>query len=96
MSMRDADNKSFGQIRKGQEERESGLYSELMGAREEISSLSGFDSSLDNRRNEILFKLTTDIEDTRNAMRQAEQLVSRLKNKLDQLEGMHRILTKKK
>jgi hypothetical protein len=96
MSMRDASNKSFSQIRKDQVKQESDLLSELMGTQEEIRSLSGFDAGLDTKRNEILFKLTTDIEDTRNALKQAEQLVVRLRSKLDQLEGMHRILTKKK
>ncbi len=100
MSIRDPGNRNFGQqFNSGKHEpmNQSGDFlNEVVGMKEEIRVLSGFESGEDARRNEMLFKVTTEIEDTQNALRQAEQLVSRLKNRLEQLEGMHRILTKKK
>jgi hypothetical protein len=99
MSMRDPGNRNFGQqFNPGQREpmdQSGDFLNEVVGMKEEIRVLSGFESGEDARKNEMLFKVTTEIEDTRNALRQAEQLVSRLKNRLDQLESMHRILTKK-
>jgi hypothetical protein len=88
--------RSFSQIKKDQMGRESGLLDHLMGSREEISQLTGYEDDLGVRRNEILFKVTSDIEDTKGALKEAEALVSRLKNHLAQLEGMYRILTKSK
>jgi len=76
---------SFGQIEKDQMARESELYSTLM---------SGVADS-DVRRNELLFKLTNDIEDAKNKLKQAEQLTDRLRKRVAELEGMYRILTKK-
>ena len=98
--MRDPENRGFGQqFSPGQRDQmnQSGDFlNEVMGMKDEMRVLSSFESGGDARKNEMLFKVTTEIEDTRNALRQAEQLVARLKNRLDQLEGMHKILTKKK
>jgi hypothetical protein len=88
--------KSFSQIKKDQMGRENDLLNHLMGSKDEISQLTGYEDDLGVRRNEILFKVTSDIEDTKNALREAEGLVARLKNHLAQLEGMYRILTKGK
>ena len=76
----------YSQIRKEQVGRESDLLSSLLQNSEELKSLTGF---------EILFKVTTQIEDTRSQLKQAEQLVQRLKKHLNQLESLHRALTKK-
>lgn len=92
--MMDAD-KSYGQLKKEQLGRESELLSELLGSVSELKDLATFEGDLGLRRNEILFKVTVEIEDTKNALSQAEQLVGRLKKHLNQLEGLHRILTKK-
>ena len=89
------DPKSFGQLKKDQMGRESELLSQIMGTEDEIRALEGFEGDLGSRRNEILFKVQTQMEDTRNHLREAEQLVERLKKHLSQLEGIHRILTKK-
>jgi hypothetical protein len=100
MSIRDSGNRNFGQqYNPGQREQmdQGGDFlNEVVGMKEEMRVLSGFETGEDARKNEMLFKVTTQIEDTRNALRQAEQLTARLKNRLDQLESMHRILTKKK
>ena len=92
--MMDAD-KSYGQLKKEQLGREGELLSELLGSISELKDLATFEGDLGLRRNEILFKVTVEIEDTKNALKQSEQLVERLKKHLNQLEGLHRILTKK-
>lgn len=86
--------RSFGDIKKDQMSRESELMS-LMGSAEEIAALSGKEGQLEIKRNEILFNVTTQMEDTRNALKEAEGLVERLRKHLSQLEGIHKILTKK-
>lgn len=92
--MRDP-NKSFNQIKKDQLGREGDLLNQLMGSEEELKVLAGFEGELGTKRNEFLFKVQAQMEDTRNRLREAEQLVERLKRYLSQLEGIHRILTKK-
>ena len=87
--------KSYGQLKKEQLGRESELLAQLLGAADELKDLGAFEADLGVRRNEILFKVTVEIEDTKNALKQAEQLLARLKRHLEQLEGLHRILTKK-
>ncbi len=89
------DPKSYSQLKKDQMGRESDLLSQIMGTEDEIRALEGFEGDLGSRRNEILFKVQTQMEDTRNHLREAEQLVERLKKHLGQLEGIHRILTKR-
>ena len=96
--MRDFGNRDFGQQYNpggDQAGRSGDFLNEVMGMKDEMRVLSSFESGGDARKNEMLFKVTTEIEDTRNALRQAEHLVSRLKNRLDQLENIHRTLTKK-
>ncbi len=91
--MKGAD-KSFEQIKKGQMGRESELMSQLLG-KSEFGDLETFEADSAVRRNELLFKIQTDMEDTKNALKQAEQLSDRLRRRLSELEGMYRILTKK-
>ena len=91
--MKGAD-KSFEQIKKGQVGRESELMSQLLG-KSEFGDLETFEADSAVRRNELLFKIQNDMEDTKNALKQAEQLTERLRRRLSELEGMYRILTKK-
>jgi hypothetical protein len=86
--------KSFEHIKKGQIGRESELLSQLLG-KSEFGDLETFEADSAIRRNELLFKIQTDMEDTKNALKQAEQLADRLRRRLSELEGMYRILTKK-
>ena len=86
--------KSFEHIKKGQMGRESELLSQLLG-KSEFGDLETFEADSAIRRNELLFKIQTDMEDTKNALKQAEQLADRLRRRLSELEGMYRILTKK-
>jgi hypothetical protein len=91
--MKGAD-KSFEQIKKGQMGREGDLYSQLI-SKGEFGDLETFEADSAVRRNELLFKIQNDMEDTKNALKQAEQLTDRLRRRLNELEGMYRILTKK-
>lgn len=86
--------KSFEQIKKSQIGRESELYSQLLG-KSEFGDLEAFEAESAIKRNELLFKIQTDMEDVRNALKQAEQLTERLRRRLNELEGMYRILTRK-
>ena len=85
--------KSFGELSKEQTQRESGLLSRLMGETG-VEDLARFEAELDERRSQVLFEITTEIEDTENALRQAEQLVQRLKKHLEQLKDLQRVLSK--
>ena len=78
--------------RQPEEKRDESL-SQMAG---ELGNLTDFTSWLEisARHSEILFKLTTEIEDTTNALREAERLVERLKKHLKQLRELHRTLTK--
>lgn len=86
--------RSFGDLKKDQMGRENELMN-IIGSAEELAALSGKEGQLEIKRNEILFNVTTQMEDTRNALREAEGLVERLRKHLNQLEGIHKILTKK-
>jgi polyhydroxyalkanoate synthesis regulator phasin len=93
---KEADNlKSFGELNREQSERESGFLSHLMGEAS-IEDLADFEADLTQRQSQTLFEITTEMEDTKNALKQAEQLVRRLKNHLDRLEGLQRVLTKQR
>ena len=86
--------RSFGEIKKDQMGRENELMN-LIGSVEELQALSGKEGQLEIKRNEILFNVTTQMEDTSNALKEAEGLVARLRKHLSQLEGIQKILTKK-
>jgi len=88
-------NRAFSQLKKDQLGREGDFLNQLMGSEEELKALAGFENELGSRRNEFLFKVQSQMEDTKNRLREAEQLVERLKRYLSQLEGIHHILTKK-
>ena len=86
--------RSFGEIKKDQMGRENELMN-LIGSVEELQALSGKEGQLEIKRNEILFNVNTQMEDTSNALKEAEGLVARLRKHLSQLEGIQKILTKK-
>src|SRR4030042_4846962 len=70
---------SYGQIRKDQMGSEGELYSKLLGKGGEYGDLETFEADLGVRKNELLFKINTDMEDTRGRLKQAEQLCERLR-----------------
>lgn len=85
--------KSFGQLTNEQMQRESKLLSHLMGETG-IEDLACFEADLTEQQNRLLFEITTEIEDTENALKQAERLVQRLKKHLEQLKDLQRVLSK--
>ncbi len=84
---------SIARLKREQMERESGLLSQLMGQAQSSKDLKTFEADLAARKNEILFKVTAEIEDCKNAVKEAEDLTNRLKKHLVQLQNLHRILT---
>lgn len=85
--------KSFDQLNNEQMQRESNFLSYLMEG-SKAGELANFEAEPSERRSEILFKVTTDIEDTENALKQVEQLTQRLKKHLGQLKGLQQVLSK--
>jgi hypothetical protein len=85
--------KSYEELAKEQADRESTLLSKLMGEAG-IEELADFEVGLGERQSEILFKITTEIEDTENALNQVEQLAQRLRKHLERLKKLQRTLSK--
>ena len=85
--------KSFGELTKEQTQRESSLLSRLMGEAG-VEDLANFEAELTERQSQVLFEITTKIEDTENALKQTEQLTQRLKKHLEQLKDLQRVLSK--
>jgi len=85
--------KSYEELAKEQADRESTLLSKLMGEAG-IEELADFEAGLSGRQSEILFKITTEMEDTENALNQVEQLAQRLKKHLERLKKLHRTLSR--
>ena len=79
--------KSYEELAKEQRKRESSFLSE-------VGELADFETDLGQRRNEILFKITTEMEDTKNALNQVDKLAQRLKKYLDRLEKIYQTLSK--
>lgn len=85
--------KSFGELDREQAKRENTLLSNLMGEAG-LGELANFEAELSERQSEILFKLTTEIEDTEDALNQVEQLAQRLRRHLERLKKLHQTLSK--
>jgi hypothetical protein len=87
------DMKSYEELAKEQANREGTLLSRLMGEAG-IEELTDFEAGLSERQSEILFKITTEMEDTKNALNQVEQLSLRLRRHLERLKNLHQTLSK--
>jgi len=85
--------KSYEELSEEQRRREVSFLASLMGDAG-LKELSDLESSLGQRRDEILFKITTEIEDTKDALNQVEQLAQRLKKYLERLKKIHQTLSK--
>lgn len=85
--------KSYEELAKDQAQRESSLLSKLV-AEAGIEELTDFEAGLTGRQSEILFKITTEMEDTQEALNQVEALAQRLRRHLDRLKKLHRTLSK--
>jgi hypothetical protein len=85
--------KSYDELAKDQSQRESSLLSKLVDEGG-IEELTDFEAGLSGRQTEILFKITTEMEDTQEALNQVEALAQRLRRHLDKLKKLHRTLSK--
>ncbi len=85
--------KSYDELSKEQASRENSLLSRLM-AEVGIEDLGDFEHDLDERHSITLFKITTEIEDTQNALNQVDQLSQRLRKHLERLKKLHQVLSK--
>jgi hypothetical protein len=57
---------------------------------------TSFEADSANKRNELLFNITNQIEETKAKLKQAEQLVERLRITLREYEDMYKALTRGK
>ena len=85
--------KPYEELAREQANRESTLLSRLMGEAG-IEGLADFEVGLGERQSETLFKITTEMEDTENALNQVEQLAQRLRKHLERLKKLHQTLSK--
>ena len=85
--------KSYEELAREQADRESTLLSKMM-TEGGIEELAGFEAGLSGRQSEILFKITTEMEDTQHALNQVEELAQRLRRHLDRLKKLQRTLAK--
>jgi phage gp29-like protein len=79
--------KSYEELARDQRMRESSFLSD-------VGELTDLEANLGQRRDEILFKITTELEDTKNALDQVEQLAQRLRKYLDRLKNIYQTLSK--
>jgi len=85
--------KPLDQLNDEQNKRESTLLTGLMN-KFGITDLSLSDDDLTERNNRLLFVIATEMEDTQNAIKEAEQVLQRLKKHLQQLKGLQDVLSK--
>jgi DNA helicase IV len=83
---------SFDKLSKEQAAREDSLLSSFGEA--ELKKLADFEAESGQRREEILFKITTEMEDTKNALDRVEQLAQKLRKHLERLSKIQQILSR--
>ena len=88
------DQKSFGRPNSRDPMRKEQFLSDITNELGSIEELQNVEGDLMQRRQEVLFKVTTEMEDTSAALKKAEETVARLKKHLNLLEGMRRLLHK--
>jgi len=84
----------FGQAKKDPYSGQGEVYNQIANTHAE--DFKTFEVDAANRRNELLFNITTQIEETRGKLKQAELLVERLRQNLREYEEMYKTLTKGK
>jgi hypothetical protein len=88
----------FGQARRDPRGGQNEVYDQLANAPQQPGpeDFTTFEVDAANRRNELLFNITSQIEETKGKLRQAELLVERLRQSLREYEEMYKTLTKGK
>lgn len=88
-----SDLKPLDQLTSEQLQREGRLLSHLL-AETGMEDLTRFEADLTQQQSRLLFEIATELEDTENALRHAEQLVERLRKHMEQLKGLQKVLSK--
>lgn len=88
----------FGPMKKDPTASQGDVYSQLANAPQQPGpeDFTSFEVDAANRRNELLFNITSQIEETRGKLKQAELLAERLRQSLREYEEMYKTLTKGK
>ena len=90
----------FSQIKKDHQDGQNDIYNQIANAQpgsgQGPEDFTRFETDSANRRNELLFNITTQIEETKGKLKQAELLVERLRQSLREYEEMYKTLTKGK
>ena len=88
----------FGQAKRDPGAGQGDVYNQLANAPQQQGQedFTNFEVDAANRRNELLFSITSQVEETRGKLKQAELLVERLKQSLREYEEMYKTLTKGK
>ena len=87
----------FGQAKKDPYSGQGDVYNQIANTQNPgAEDFTTFEVDAANRRNELLFNITTQIEETRGKLRQAELLVERMHQNLREYEEMYKTLTKGK
>ncbi len=87
------DRNNLGRLSGEQQKRESTLLSGLM-EKFGVAGLTLSEGDTTEGNNRLLFLITTEMEETQNAMRETEQILLRLKKHLQQLKGLQEVLSK--
>lgn len=87
------DRNNLERLSEEQQRRESTLLSGLM-EKFGVAGLTLSEGDLTEGNNRLLFLITTEMEETQNAMRETEQVLLRLKKHLQQLKGLQEVLSK--
>jgi hypothetical protein len=85
--------KSLDRISSEQNKRENTLLAALM-EKFGITDLGLSESDFTEKNNRLLFLITTEMEDTQNAIKETEQVLQKLKKHLQQLKGLQDVLSK--
>lgn len=87
------DRNNLGRLSEEQQKRESVLLSGLM-EKFGVAGLTLSEGDTTEGNNRLLFLITTEMEETQNAMRETEQILLKLKKHLQQLKGLQEVLSK--
>ena len=87
------DRNNLGRLSEEQQKRESTLLSGLM-EKFGVAGITLSEGDTTEGNNRLLFLITTEMEETQNAMRETEQILLKLKKHLQQLKGLQEVLSK--
>jgi hypothetical protein len=86
----------FGQSNKDRMNGPADVYGQIANPQPSQEDFTTFEADSANRRNELLFNITTQIEETKGKLKQAELLAERLRQSLREYEEMYKTLTRGK